>query len=32
MLKEKKPETQEDCQRDVKQALERMKLNHPNLL
>lgn len=32
MLKEKCPESQEDCQRDVKQALERMKLNHPNLL
>lgn len=32
MLKEKKPESIEDCEKDVKQAVERMKLNHPHLL
>lgn len=32
MLKEKRPENLEDCQRDIKLALERMTLNHPHLL
>ena len=32
MAKEKIPETPEDCRRDVLQAMERMKLNHPHLL
>jgi hypothetical protein len=32
MAKEKTPTTAEDCKRDVLQAIERMRLNHPHLL
>jgi serine/threonine protein kinase len=32
MAKEKRPSTLEDCKRDVHQAFERLKLNHPHLL
>jgi serine/threonine protein kinase len=32
MVKEKTPTSEEDCLRDVQQANERMKLNHPHLL
>lgn len=32
MAKEKRPSTIEDCKRDVHQAFERLKLNHPHLL